>query len=204
MGRPEIALKELSQAANLDPKNPTYPYEQGMIFIYLNKNTKAESALKKALSLDEKNIEATYQLAYLYTTQDNKELANTYINKILDMKVQHPKRESAKLLRNYVNTNATQKLPKKIVPSQYHLSRSKSLYQNKKFGLALIEIETAAKLNPENLKTQEILVGMYSLFLRLDRAEKAVSQFIKTAKDNNQLKSRGYQGWGDIAVLLGS
>ena len=53
------------------------------------------------------------------------------------------------------------------------------------------------------MKTQEILVGMYSLFLRLDRAEKAVSQFIKTAKDNNQLKSRGYQGWGDIAVLRG-
>ena len=204
MGNAEIALKELSQAANLDPKNPTYPYEQGMIFIYLNKNRKAESAFKKALSLDEKNIEATYQLAYLYTTQDNKELANTYINKILDMKVQHPKRESAKLLRNYVNTNATQKLPKKIVPSQYHLSRSKSLYQDKKFGLALIEIETAAKLNPENLKTQEILVGMYSLFLRLDRAEKAVSQFIKTAKDNNQLKSRGYQGWGEIGVLRGN
>mgnify|MGYP001158686322 FL=1 len=203
MGNTEIALKELSQAANLDPKNSTYLYEQGMIFIYLNKNTEAESAFKKALSLDEKNIEATYQLAYLYTTQDNKELANTYINKILDMRVQHPKRESAKLLRNYVNTNATQKLPKKVVPSQYHLSRSKSLYQDKKFGLALIEIETAAKLNPENLKTQEILVGMYSLFLRLDRAEKAVSQFIETAKDDNQLKSRGYQGWGDIAVLRG-
>ena len=150
--------------------------------IWVSTIPKNESAFKKALSLDEKNIEATYQLAYLYTTQDNKELANTYINKILDMRVQHPKRESAKLLRNYVNTNATQKLPKKIVPSQYHLSRSKSLYQDKKFGLALIEIETAAKLNPENLKTQEILVGMYSLFLRLDRAEKAVSHFIETAK----------------------
>jgi len=203
MGNTKIVLKELSQAANLDPKNPTYPYEQGMVFIYLNKNIEAERAFKKALSLDEKNIEAIYQLAYLYTTQDNKKLANTYINKILDMRVQHPKRESAKLLRNYVNTNATQKLPKKVVPSQYHLSRSKSLYQNKKFGLALIEIETAAKLNPRNLNTQEILVGMYSLFLRLDRAEKAVSQFIETAKDDNQLKSRGYQEWGDIAVLRG-
>jgi len=203
MGNTEVALKELSQAENLDPKNPIYPYEQGMIFIYLNKNIEAESAFKKALSLDEKNIEATYQLAYLYATQDNKKLANTYINKILDMGVQHPKRESAKLLRSYVNTNATQKLPKKVAPAQYHLSKSKSLYQDKEFGLALIEIETAAKLNPGNLKIQEILVGMYSLFLRLDKAEKAVSQFIETAKDDHQLKSRGYQGWGDIAVLRG-
>ena len=84
------------------------------------------------------------------------------------------------------------------------MSKSKSLYQDKKFGLALIEIETAANLNPKNVNTQEILVGMYSLFLRMDRAEKAVCQFIETAKDDNQLKSRGYQEWGDIAVLRGS
>ncbi len=203
MGNTKVALKELSKAENLDPKNSTYPYEKGMIFIYLDKNTEAEGSFKKALSIDEKNIEAAYQLAYLYATQDKKELSNTYTNKILEMRVQHPKTESAKLLRDYVNTNATQKLPKKINPSQYHLSRSKSLYKDKQYGLSIIEIETAAKLNPGDLKTQEILVGMYSLFLRLDNAEKAVSQFIESAKDNKQLKSRGYQGWGDIAILRG-
>ena len=94
-------------------------------------------------------------------------------------------------------------MPKKIHASQYHLSRSKSLYQSKEYGLALIEIETAAKLNPSDLKTQEILVGMYSLFLRLDNAEKTVSNIIKSANVDNQLKSRSYQEWGDIAVLRG-
>ena len=32
---------------------------------------------------------------------------------------------------------------------------------------------------------------------------KRCEQFIETAKDDNQLKSRGYQEWGDIAVLRG-
>jgi len=203
MGNMETALNELSQAESLDLENSTYPYEKGMIFLYLNQNKEAENAFKKALSIDENNIETAYQLAYLYATQDKKELANTYINKILEMRVQHPKTESAKLLREYVSTNATQKLPKKIDPSQYHLSRSKSLYKDKEYGLALIEIETAAKLNPGDLKTQEILVGMYSLFLRLDKAEKSVSHFIESAKADKILQSRGYQGWGDIAILRG-
>ncbi|MEK9627634.1 MAG: tetratricopeptide repeat protein [Nitrospinota bacterium] len=202
MGDSKSALKELSLAEQLDPKNPTYPYERGMIFIYLNKNKEAEEAFKKSFSLDEKNIEAAYQLAYLYATQNKKELSNTYINKILDMRMNHPKTNSVKLLREIVNTNSTQKLPKKVNTSQYHLSRSKSLYKEKKYGLALIEIETAARFASEDLKTQEILVGMYSLFLRLDKAEEAVSRFIETAKDD-KLKSRGYQEWGDIAILRG-
>ena len=202
-GDAQGALKELTQAENLAPKNATYPYEKGMILVYLNNNTEAEEAFKKALSVDEKNIEAAYQLAYLYATQEKKELANSYINKILEMRLQHPKAESAKLLRDYVNKNATQKLPQKIDPKQYHLSLSKSLYKNKDYGLALIEIETAAKLSPDDQKVQEILVGMYSLFLRLYKTEEAVSRLIESAKDNNRLKSRGYQEWGDIAILRG-
>ena len=203
MGNTETALKELSQAESLDPGNSVYPYEKGMIFTYLNKNTEAETAFKKALSIDEKNIEAAYQLAYLYATQNKKELSNSYTNKILEMRMNHPKVESAKLLRNLVNKNATQKLPTTVEPSQYHFGLSKSYYQNKEYGLALIEIETAAKLSPGDEKIQEVLLGMYSLFLRLDKAEEAVARLIESAKENDRLKSRGYQEWGDISILRG-
>lgn len=203
MGNANESLKELNQAEILDPKNSIYPFEKGMIFNYLNNNAEAEKEFKKALALDSANIEATYQLAYLYATQGKKELSETHINKILDRGREHPKVQSAKLLRDYLYKNATEKLPQKINAPQYHLSRSKSLYQSKEYGLALIEIETAARLSPGNLKTQEILVGMYSLFLRLDDAEKEVSRFIDSAKDNNLLRSRGYQEGGDIAILRG-
>ncbi|MBL4665553.1 MAG: hypothetical protein JKY23_06370 [Nitrospinaceae bacterium] len=203
MGNPLEALKELTQAENLDQKNSSYPYEKGMIFIYQNNNDEAEKSFKKALSINDKNIEAAYQLAYLYATQDKGELSKTYVNKVLEMGLQHPKVESAKLLRDYVFKNQTEKLPKKIDPQKYHLSLSKSLYQNKEYGLALIEIETAAKLNPDDLKTQEILVGMYSLFLRLDKAEKALLRLIESPNGKDLLKSRSYQEWGDIAVLRG-
>lgn len=203
MGNPMEALKELTQAENLDQKNSSYPYQKGMIFIYQNNNDEAEKSFKNALSLNDNNIEAAYQLAYLYATQGKDELSKTYVNKVLEMRLQHPKVESAKLLRDYIYKNQLGKLPKNVDPQKYHLSLSKSLYQNKEYGLALIEIETAAKLNPDDLKTQEILVGMYSLFLRLDKAEKALLRLIESASDKGPLKSRSYQEWGDIAVLRG-
>jgi tetratricopeptide (TPR) repeat protein len=203
MGNAMEALKELTHAENLDPKNTSYPYEKGMIFLYQNNNHEAEKNFKKALSINNKNIEAAYQLAYLYATQDKDELSNTYVNKVLKMELQHPKVESAKLLRNYILKNQIGKLPKTISPKKYHLGLSKSLYQKKEYGLALIEIETAAKLNPTDLKTQEILVGMYSLFLRLDKAENTLLQLIESTNDKDPIKSRSYQEWGDIAVLRG-
>ena len=203
MGNSMEALKELTHAENLDKTNSSYPYKKGMIFIYQNKIDEAEKSFKKALFVNEKNIEAAYQLAYLYATQDKVELSKTYVNKVLDMGLQHPKVESAKLLRDYIFKNQIRKLPKKIAPQKYHLGLSKSLYQKKEYGLALIEIETAAKLNPADLKTQEILIGMYSLFLRLDKAEKALIRLIESANEKDPLKSRSYQEWGDIAVLQG-
>ena len=203
MGNSMKALKELTQAENLDKKNSSYPYQKGMIFVYQNNNDEAEKSFKKALSISDKNIEAAYQLAYLYATQDKGELSKTYVNKVLKMGLQHPKTESTKLLRDYIFKNQIGKLPKRIAPQKYHLGLSKSLYQNKEYGLALIQIETAAKLNPSDLKTQEILVGMYSLFLRLEKAEKALLRLIESANDKDSLKSRSYQEWGDIAVLRG-
>ncbi len=202
-GKAKEANKELAESARLDPKNSTYPYERGMIFNYLNQNNEAEISFKRAFSLDKSNVEAAYQLAYLYATRSDKEQAESYINHILDNHRDQPKAESAKLLKEYIYKNETDKLPLKVVPGQYHLSRSKSLYQSKQFGLCLIEAETAARLSPDDMTIQEILVGLHSMFLRLDMAEKSVEQFIKYTKDDDKLKSRGYQELADIEVLRG-
>jgi len=202
-GKAKEANKELTESAKLDPKNSTYPYEQGMVFNYLNQNDEAEKSFKHAFSLDKSNVEAAYQLAYLYATRNNKEQAEFYINHILNNHRDHPKAEPAKMLNEYMYKGATDKLPLKVVPGKYHLSRSKSLYQSKQFGLALIEAETAARLSPGDLTVQEILVGLHSMFLRLDLAEKSVGQLIEYAKEDDKLKSRGYQELADIEVLRG-
>lgn len=202
-GKAKEANKELMESSRLDPKNSNYPYERGMVLNYLNQREEAEKSFKHALSLDKDNVEAAYQLAYLYATQNNKDQALIYINQILDNHRDKPKAKSAKLLKEHIYKNTTEKLPLKVIPGQYHMSRSQSLYQSKQYGLSIIEAETAASLSPNDLKVQEILVGIHSMFLRLDMAEKSVEQFIKVAKEDEKLKSRGYQEWGDIAVLRG-
>lgn len=202
-GKAQEASKELAESIKLDPKNSKYTYEQGMVFNYLNRNDEAEKSFKKSFALDKGNADAAYQLAYLHATRNNREQAEIYINHILDNHRNQPKANSAELLREYIYKNATDKLPAKVVPGKYHLSRSQSLYQSKQFGLSIIEAETAARLSPDDLKVQEILVGIHSMFLRLDKAEKSVKQFIEFAKDDEKLKSRGYQEWGDIEVLRG-
>ncbi|MBC8286878.1 MAG: tetratricopeptide repeat protein [Nitrospinae bacterium] len=202
-GKAKEANKELAESARLDPKNSTYPYEQGMVLNYLNQNAEAEKSFKQAFSIDKDNVEAAYQLAYLYAKRNDKEQAEFYINHILDNHRDHPKAKAAKLLKEYIHKNSTEKLPLKVVPGQYHMSRSKSLYQSKQYGLCLIEAETAARLSPDDLQVQEILVGLHSLFLRLDMAEKSVEKFIEYAKGDDKLKSRGYQELADIEVLRG-
>lgn len=202
-GKAKEANKELAESARLAPKNSMYPYERGMIFNYLNQNDEAEKSFKHAFSLDKGNVEAAYQLAYLYAKQNDKQQADSYINHILDNHRDHPKANSAKLLKEYIYKGSVDKLPLKVDPGQYHLSRSKSLYQSKQYGLCLIEAGTAARLSPDNLKVQEILVGLHSMFLRLDMAEKSVGKFIEYAKENKKLKSRGYQELADIEVLRG-
>ena len=202
-GEAKKANKELAESAKLDPKNSTYPYEQGMVFNYLNQNDEAEKSFKQALSLDKDNIEAAYQLAYIYAKRNDKEQAEFYINHIIDNQPSESQSSSAKLLKEYIYKNATNKLPLKVIPGQYHLSRSKSLYKAKQFGLSLIEAETAARLSPGDLKVQEVLVGLHSMFLRLDMAKKSVEKYIKYAKNNDKFKSRGYQELADIEVLRG-
>ena len=202
-GEAKKANKELAESAKLDPKNSTYPYEQGMVFNYLNQNDEAEKSFKQALSLDKGNIEAAYQLAYIYAKKNDKDQAEFYINHILANQPSQSQSSSAKLLKDYIYKNATDKLPLKVFPGQYHLSRSKSLYKAKQFGLSLIEAETAARLSPGDLKVQEVLVGLHSMFLRLDMAKKSVEKYIEYAKNNDKFKSRGYQELADIEVLRG-
>ena len=202
-GKAVEANKEMAESAKLDPKNSKYPYERGMIFNYLNQNEEAERSFKQAFTLDKSNIDAAYQLAYFYATQKNRDQALIYINHILDNYRDQPKAKSAKLLKEYIYKDATDKLPLKVIPGKYHLSRSQSLYQSKQYGLSIIEAETAARLNPNDLKTQEILVGVHSMFLRLDGAKKSVERFMALTKNDDKLKSRGYQELGDIEVLRG-
>ena len=61
-----------------------YPYERGMVFNYLNQNDEAEKSFKLAFSLDKGNVEAAYQLAYLYAKRNDKQQAESYINHILE------------------------------------------------------------------------------------------------------------------------
>jgi tetratricopeptide (TPR) repeat protein len=202
-GKMSAALKELQTAAQLDSTNFQYPLEMGMISLYLDRNDEAEKYFLKTLSLDPENLDAAYEIAYLYATQKKPELAKKFIYQILETRRVHPKLESAKLLLGYIDNDTEEKLNRKIVPHLYHLSRSQSYYQSGKYGLSLLEVQTAARLKPSDLKIQEILIGMCSVLLRLDLEEKAIHNFIELAKGKNDLLGKAYQELGDIRVTQG-
>ena len=202
-GKMERANKELGFASQLDPKNPLYHYERGINFSYLNRSEESETAFKQALAIDTNHLDANYQLAYLYATQGKKDLAESYAVKVLETRREHPNVTAANLLLKYIGRDSLDKLPKKIIPHFFHMGRSKSLYQEGKFGLSLIEIETAAKLQQDDIKVQEILIGLSSLLLRLELEEKAIHKFIKLAGDNKLNQAKGYEELADIRVMQG-
>jgi len=203
-GEMKLANKSLSTAAELDPNNAQYHYQRGMNFYYLNQYEAAENAFLKALSIDTSDVDSAYQLAYIYAAQKKATLANQQIVKVLQIQKEHPKIQSAKLLLEYVKKNALDKLPLKIIPHDYHVGRSKSYYQSGDYGLALIEIETAAKLKPNDLQTKEILIGLTSFLLRVNTTEKTIKEMISIAGETDIITAKGYQELGDIEVLRGN
>jgi len=203
-GEMKLANKSLSAAAELNPNNTQYHYQRGMNFYYLNQYDAAENSFLKALSIDVNDVDSSYQLAYIYAAQKKENLAKQQIEKVLQIQKEHPKIQSAKLLLEYVRKNALDKLPLKIIPHDYHVGRSKSHYKSGNFGLALIEIETAAKLKPNNLQTKEILIGLSGFLLRINMTEKAVKQMISIAGETDIITAKGYQELGDIEVLKGN
>ena len=203
-GEMKLANKSLSAAAELNPNNTQYHYQRGMNFYYLNQYDAAENSFLKALSIDVNDVDSSYQLAYIYAARKKEKLAKQQIEKVLQIQKEHPKIQSAKLLLEYVRKNALDKLPLKIIPHDYHVGRSKSHYKSGNFGLALIEIETAAKLKPNNLQTKEILIGLSGFLLRIAMTEKAVKQMISIAGETDIITAKGYQELGDIEVLKGN
>ena len=203
-GEMKLANKSLSTAAELAPNNAQYHYQRGMNFYYLNQYEAAENAFLKALSIDTSDVDSAYQLAYIYAAQKKATLANQQIVKVLQIQKEHPKIQSAKLLLEYVKKNALDKLPLKIIPHDYHVGRSKSYYQSGDYGLALIEIETAAKLKPNDLQTKEILIGLTSFLLRVNTTEKTIKEMISIAGETDIITAKGYQELGDIEVLRGN
>jgi tetratricopeptide (TPR) repeat protein len=202
-GKMQAALRELKTATKLDPKNPKYPFNSGMASYYLGRVEDAKKYFLQALTLDPQDIGAAYQVAYIYAAQKKFKKAEKYIYQILDTRRQHPKVDSAKLLLDTIGKNATDKLSLKFVPHEYHLGRSKSLYQSGQYGLSLIEIQTAARLRPDDMKIKEILIGVSTYLFRLNIGEHAINEFLVLAKDNKLLKAKAYQKLGDIRIIQG-
>lgn len=203
-GEMVLANQALSTAAKLAPNNTQYHYEIGMNFYYLNQYDDAESSFQKALSIDPTNVDAGYQLAYIYAARKKGPLAKTQIEKVLQVRKKHRHMQSAKLLLDYVNKNAMEKLPLQIIPHEYHTNRSKSLYQLGQYGLALIEIETAAKLKPDDLKIKEIVIGLTGFLLRINKTEKVVKEMISIVGETDINAAKGYQELGDIEIIRGN
>jgi len=203
LGDMESAIQELSLAAALDPKNPTYYSEQGMNYFYQNRLESAERAFIKTLSLNPDDLESEYQLGYLYAVQNNLKKSQVHLDRVWNSRKNHPKVEAARTLLELIKKNQAGSLPKKVVPYKHHLSRSRSLFKSGQYGLSLFEIQTAARLNPNDSAIHEILVGLSSMLLRLDLAENSVNHLMAITAENPAMQGRGFQELGDLSIMRG-
>lgn len=203
LGRMKKANQELTAAAALDPENAVYPFHRGMNLTYLNLPAEAIEAFKKAVALDPDDLESIYQMGFIYATQNNLEAAEQQLNRVYDTRRDHPKVEAARALLEFLKTKGPSQLPSEVNPAQFHFSRSKALYRDRDLGLALLEIQTAARLAPENKEIHHVLIGLASMLLRIQLAEKAVHQYMKIVGDAPQLKAKTYQELGDLKVMRG-
>jgi len=204
LGMMESAVRELETAAKLDPENAAIHYERGMGLYYLNQVPAAQQAFLDALKIDPSDLNSAYQLAYLYAAEKKTELAKKYIYQVLESRREHSRVDSAKILLDIVGKEAFDKLPLEIIPHQYHMSRSRTLYQEGNYGLSLLEIQTAARLAPKDIPTHEVLVGLASILARVDLTEKATQHYLELVKENKLSAAKAYQEMGDIRLMQGN
>jgi tetratricopeptide (TPR) repeat protein len=203
MGYMDLANKELKRAASLDTTNAIYHFERGMNSFYLNDLERAEQAFLKALSINPDDFESGYQLGYLYALQKKFKQAEDHLNRIWQTRKDHPKVEASRALIELIKKGDTDKLPAEVDHHSHHLNRSRSLYQSGQYGLSLFEIQTAARLKPNDKATYQILVAISSLLLRLDLTEKSVKQLISAHSNDKTLQAKGLQELGDMRVMRG-
>ena len=67
----------------------------------------------------------------------------------------------------------------------------------------MFEIQTAARLKPNDKATQQVLVAISSLLLHLDLTDKSVKQLIEAHPNDKTLQAKGYQELGDMKVMRG-
>ncbi len=203
MGYMELANKELKRAAELDASNAMYHFERGMNSFYLNDLERAEQSFLKALSLNPDDMESGYQLGYLYALQKKFQQAEVHLNRIWQTRQDHPKVEAARALIELIKKGDTGKLPATVDHHSHHLNRSRALYQSGQYGLSLFEIQTAARLKPNDKATHQILVAIASLLLQLDLTEQSVKQLISAHPNDKTLQAKGTQELGDMRVMRG-
>ena len=203
MGNMQKANQELARAAELDASNGIYHYERGMNFFTLNDLNQAEQAFLKALSLNPDDLDSGYQLGYLYILKKKFKEAEKRLNRVWQTRQDHPKVEAARALIELIKTGGTDKLPAQVDPHSHHLNRSRALYQSGQYGLALFEIQTAARLKPDDKATNQILVALASLLLQLDLTEKSVKQLMSIEPNDKILQAKGFQELGDMRVMRG-
>ncbi len=204
MGEMREANKQLRKAEELDSKNPFYAFKQGMNHSYLNQPKEAEKKFKHALEIDENHVESMYQLAFMYASQDRKKESKELIGKLINSDKEFPQKESARILGEYIDKGETARLPKTIPAHKHHASRSKSLYKSKKYGLALIEIETASRLQPKDSGILHILIGVNSILLRLNETENAIHRLLELNPDHATIQSQSYLELADVQLLRGN
>jgi tetratricopeptide (TPR) repeat protein len=203
MGYMDLANKELKQAAALDTANSIYHFERGMNSFYLNDLERAEKSFLKALSLNPEDFESGYQLGYLYALQKKFKQAEDHLNRIWQTRKDHPKVEESRALIELIKKGDTDKLPAEVDHHSYHLNKSRALYQSGKYGLSLFEIQTAARLKPNDKATHQIMVAIASLLLRLQLTEQSVKQLIDSHPSDKTLQAKGFQELGDMRVMRG-
>ena len=203
MGYMDLANKELKRAAELDTTNAIYHFERGMNSFYLNDLERAEQSFLKALTINPDDFESGYQLGYLYALQKKFKQAEEHLSRIWQTRKNHPKVEAARALIELIKKGETDKLPAEVDHHSHHLNRSRSLYQSGQYGLSLFEIQTAARLKPNDKATHQILVAISSLLLRLDLSDQSVKQLISAHPDDKNLQAKGNQELGDMRVMRG-
>lgn len=199
LSKAHTTFKELIKA---DPKNPNYHYYKGILYGRLKRRNLKINSFLEAYRVDDTHMKSILQLALAFTTLRDKDSANLFTNRGLQIEPNHISLNRLKINR-YIRDKDYQKALEllhkidTIVPNEHYTKKQlgKTYYHLNMLNEAGKAFEIATKLDPEDFKSHTYLGH---IAMKQEQTRLAMGHYYTALFRGKKQRGEEYYGLGQV------
>lgn len=199
LAKAQKTFKELIQA---DPKNPNYYYYRGLLYGRLQQRNLKINSFLDAYRVDDRHLKSILQLAVAFTALRDKDSANLFTNKGLQIEPNHISLNRLKINQHMRNKNYVEALQllhniDTLAPNEHYTQKllGRTYYNLNRLNEAAIAFETAAKLDRDDFKSHTYLGH---IAMKQNQPRLAMGHYYSALYTGKKRRGEEYYGLGQV------